>query len=219
MSSHCPTSARPHRPFQPRGKGTADKAGSAQGKGLRLGAPAEQLLHGSALAPHSPRRPQVSRRTHPRAAHNGARRLAAKCVSARARTTTPRHPHGAPRPASPGAAILTGPFGVADEAAEGRTSILPGDPWLSSGAGRGLGWGKAGRGALTPAWAAPPRQSRAPPLRRPRVGWGGSWGKRRGEEGMPEVLEWVRVGGWGGGGTDDYLGVGWEDGANCLTPG
>lgn len=114
---------------------------------------------------------------------------------------------------------MTGPFGVADEAAEGRTSILPGDPWLSSGAGRGLGWGKAGRGALTPAWAAPPRQSRAPPLRRPRVGWGGSWGKRRGEEGMPEVLEWVRVGGWGGGGTDDYLGVGWEGGANCLTPG
>ncbi|KAI5214805.1 Tpr And Ankyrin Repeat-Containing Protein 1 [Manis pentadactyla] len=109
MSSHCPTSARPHRPFQPRGKGTADKAGSAQGKGLRLGAPAERLLNGSAPAPHSPRRPPVSRRTHPRAAHNGARRLAAKCVSARARTTTPRHPHGAPRPASPGGGHLDRP--------------------------------------------------------------------------------------------------------------
>lgn len=52
-------------------------------------------------APHSPRRAKVSRRTHRRAAHNGARLPAAKCVSAPARTTTPRHPRGDPRPAAP----------------------------------------------------------------------------------------------------------------------
>lgn len=59
----------PRRPSQPRGGGP--RAGPA--------------------AP-GPRRAEVSLRTHPRAAHNGARRPAAKCVSARAGLQLPDTP-------------------------------------------------------------------------------------------------------------------------------
>lgn len=128
--SSGPRVPRPRRPFRPRGGKTAGKAGlrllSMSGKGLRLHTP----KNGSETVPHSPDGSRFRATLTQRAAHNGDRRPATKCVSASAWTTTPSHPCDVPARPLLGGGHLGRPSRMAGEAAQKRA--FAGDPRWST---------------------------------------------------------------------------------------
>lgn len=165
----------PQRPSQPRGAGPAGWAGTTK-------------------VPDGRKFPL---RTHPRAAHNGARRPAAKCVSARAGLQLPDIPAARAPGRFQAVAILSGRLGAADEDKATRKRAFlhpcPPPPAVQRGKGGHL-WGRGGcrctsdrKVPTTPAWTSDAR-----PGGRPRVGVNRKF--EQGGAGRRRRRKWVRIG-------------------------